>query len=323
MLWYHLSSTMEKFTCLESTARLAVQLEYAMTYPPEDRPQGSLQERWSNLPGDRARVGGSTASTRSASRTAPPCLPQDKCGPIFHGLSAHVLCLSVTPKTSLVRLCLRLFSSHKVHRAHSRAPALSNSQPLCQCCCATPSAASLAQCQRDKLSQSCCTASCATGSSDAAGRNRRTTTLSSPGDRRRPAEQGAALPAADVVPRLDRAVPALADRRRGVKARADVEKVARVVVVSGPHLAAARGVERRFFKMRGTFISVFSRGELAARLCGTRGRAEQGFAGRGRFFGRRGARLYSGGLRDRRPRPRLYGTGGGRGLRAVFNIQTV
>ena len=75
---------------------------------------------------------------------APPsCLPQDKCGLIFHGLSAHVLCLShrgvgdVSPKTSLVRLCLRLFSSHKVHSAHSRAPAVFKGRSLCQCCCTT------------------------------------------------------------------------------------------------------------------------------------------------------------------------------------------
>ena len=80
---------LEKFTCLESTARLAVQLEYAMTYPPEDRPQGSLQERWSNLPGDRARVGGSTRTADAAS-----CSPSKKqnYGFVFHGLPAQVLC---------------------------------------------------------------------------------------------------------------------------------------------------------------------------------------------------------------------------------------
>ena len=44
-----------------------------------------------------------------------------------------------SPKTSLVRLCLRLFSSHKVHRAHSRAPAVCKGQPLCQNCCADQS----------------------------------------------------------------------------------------------------------------------------------------------------------------------------------------
>ena len=107
--------------------------------------------------GAAALVRGGRGSRARRSRRAPPsCLPQDKCGLIFHGLSAHVLCLShrgvgdVSPKTSLVRLCLRLFSSHKVHRAHSRAPAVCKSQPLCQCCCATPSAASLAQCQTEQ-----------------------------------------------------------------------------------------------------------------------------------------------------------------------------
>ena len=95
--------------------------------------------------GAAALVRGGRGSRARRSRRAPPsCLPQDKCGLIFHGLSAHVLCLShrgvgeVSPKTSLVRLCLRLFSSHKVHRAHSRAPAVCKSQPLCQCCCAPP-----------------------------------------------------------------------------------------------------------------------------------------------------------------------------------------
>ena len=98
------------------------------------------------ISGAAALVRGARGSRDRRRRRAPPsCLPQDKCGLIFHGLSAHVLCLShrgvgdVSPKTSLVRLCLRLFSSHKVHRAQSRAPAVCNAQPLCQCCCATPS----------------------------------------------------------------------------------------------------------------------------------------------------------------------------------------
>ena len=101
--------------------------------------------------------GGRGSRVRRSPRAPPSCLPQDKCGLIF---SAHVLCLShrgvgdVSPKTSLVRLCLRLFSSHKVHRAHSRAPAVFNAQPLCQCCCATPSLQPFGR--RDKLSQSCC-----------------------------------------------------------------------------------------------------------------------------------------------------------------------
>ena len=119
---------------------------------------------------------------------------------------------------------------------------------------------------------------------NAAGRNSRPTTEPRAGDRRSTAEQSAALPAADVVPRLDRAVPALADRRRSIKVGADVKKVARVAPVSGSHLAAARGVERRVVTLRGAFISVLSRGELAARLCGISGRAEQGFAGRGRVL---------------------------------------
>ena len=38
---------LEKFTCLESTARLAHAAKYAMTYPLENRSHGSLQERWS------------------------------------------------------------------------------------------------------------------------------------------------------------------------------------------------------------------------------------------------------------------------------------
>ena len=109
---------------------------------------------------------------------------------------------------------------------------------------------------------------------NAAGRNSRPTTISGAGDRRSPAEQSAALPAADVVPGLDRAVPALADRRRSIKAGADVKKVARVAPVSGSHLAAARGVERRFTTMRGAARAVLSGGELAARLCGISGRAE-------------------------------------------------
>ena len=51
----------------------------------------------------------------------------------------HIEEWEASHQTSLVRLCLRLFSSHKVHRAHSRAPAVCNAQPLCQCCCATRS----------------------------------------------------------------------------------------------------------------------------------------------------------------------------------------
>ena len=57
----------------------------------------------------------------------------------------------VSPKTSLVRLCLRLFSSHKVHRAHSRAPAVCNAQALCQCCCATRSLHPSDRCARRSI----------------------------------------------------------------------------------------------------------------------------------------------------------------------------
>ena len=96
------------------------------------------------ISGAAALVRGARGSRDRRRRRAPPsCLPQDKCGLIFHGLSAHVLCLShrgvgdVSPKTSLVRLCLRLFSSHKVHSAHSRAPAVFKGRSLCQCCCTT------------------------------------------------------------------------------------------------------------------------------------------------------------------------------------------
>ena len=99
---------LEKFTCLESTARLAVQLEYAMTYPLEDRPQGSLQERWSNLPGDRARVGGSTASTR----TAPPsCFRQDKCAYFPRPLGTRPLSVTSRRGTSHQTYLVRLWPS--------------------------------------------------------------------------------------------------------------------------------------------------------------------------------------------------------------------
>ena len=77
---------MEKFTCLESTARLAVQPEYAMTYPLENRSHGSLEERWS------ISLGIALESAARRARRAALLLPQDKCGLIFHGLSAHVLC---------------------------------------------------------------------------------------------------------------------------------------------------------------------------------------------------------------------------------------
>ena len=92
---------------------------------------------------------------------------------------------------------------------------------------------------------------------NAAGRNRRPTTEPRAGDRRCTAEQSAALPAADVVPRLDRAVPALADRRRSIKVGADIKKVARVAAVSGSHLAAARGVERRSLRCAGPLAPFF------------------------------------------------------------------
>ena len=198
------------------------------------------------LPRDRARVGGSMASRRaSAAPLLPP--PRQNFHFVFHGLPARVICpLSHRGEESvpsLVRRCLAAcFSMHRAQFAGTRATVVLLVD------------ASLQQ--------------------NAAGRNSRPTTEPRAGDSSSTAEQSAALPAADVVPRLDRAVPALADRRRSAAAGADIKKVARVAPVSGSHLAAARGVERRVTTMRGAARPVLSRGELAARLCGISGRAE-------------------------------------------------
>jgi len=84
---------LEKFTCLESTARLAHAAKYAMTYPLENRPHGSLQERWSISPGWRSR---SSRRLDDAPDAPPSCsLLQDKLRRLFSTASRRkysVLC---------------------------------------------------------------------------------------------------------------------------------------------------------------------------------------------------------------------------------------
>ena len=192
----------------------------------------------------------SAARWRVDARAPPPCsLLQDKTSTfVFHGLPARVICpLSHRGEESvpsLVRLCLAacFLTVHRAQFVGTRATVVLLVD------------ASLQQ--------------------NAAGRNRRPATEPRAGDSSSPAEQSTALPTADVLPGLDRAVPALADRRRSAAAGADIKKVARVAPVSGSHLAAARGVERRFAAVRGAARAVFPGGELAARLRRARGRAE-------------------------------------------------
>ena len=110
--------------------------------------------------------------------------------------------------------------------------------------------------------------------------NSRPTTISSAGDRRcTKAEQSAALPASDVLPRLDRAVPALADRRRSAAAGADIKKVARVAAERGSiwqQLAASSGVSLRCAGPLAPFFRVASWRRVCVELVGALSRDLRG-----------------------------------------------